>query len=186
MVRIASLIVILCLVCLSCAPVALAADSNDVVTTGCGVSVAVLGDADLNTLKGRIGYQISKTWEAGGVAVWYVEDEVGDTAGKEWGAGVYGKYIVDPDGTIPLAGWLPAVGSWLKLPASITAKTYLIGEAVAVPYDDDVDLAACLGAGAQVGIGVIEYTYGVVESGDSDDPVLTSGSTLWLALCIEF
>lgn len=151
-----------------------------------GLTASVLGDANLDTVKGRVGWQFSPQWEAGGVAAWYVQDETGDTSGRDWGGGVYAKYVVDPNVVIPVAGWLPKVGSWLKLPETLQATTYLLGEALAVPYDDGVDLVGCVGAGLQVGIGVIEYTYGIVESGDADEPVLSSGSTMWLALCVEF
>lgn len=178
---------ILTMMMLGCTP-ALAADSNDIgdlLGWANGLTASVAGDADLDAVRGRVGY----TWvgyEAGVTGTWFVEDEAGQTDGDRWGIGAYGKYIIEPDASIPVADWLPRVGSWLHLPDSLHAQTYLVADSQLIQVDDATDLAMSVGAGIQASIGYIEWTYGIIESGESDDPVLSSGATLWLGLCVGF
>ena len=144
-------------------------------------SVTALTDADTSTMKARLGMALDETWEIGGLASWFAEDP-----GPDWGLGGYLKLAVDPNGSVPVANWLPGVGEWLNLPESMPATTYLIGEVQVIPYDDGPQITGAVGAGAQVGPLLIEYLYHLVESGDSGDPMLSSGAELWLGARLEF
>ncbi len=146
-----------------------------------GWTVGVLTDVETSMLEARIGVQVDEVWEVGAMGVWYAEDP-----GTDWGAGGYTKLAVDPNGSIPIANWLPGIGDLLNLPDSLTAETYIIGKLVCIPYDDGPDLVGSVGAGAQIGPAVIEWVYSIVEGGESDDPILSSGATLWAGLCLEF
>lgn len=139
-----------------------------------------LTDSATSKLEVRAGVEVGEDWTVGLLATWYAEESP-----YKWGGGAYAKMLVEPAAVVPLNEWLPKIGDWLNLPATLTAETYLIGKGEAVPYEGGVDLAASVGAGFQVGPGVLEYVYQLVESGDSDDPLLFSGPVLWFGLMLE-
>jgi hypothetical protein len=131
-----------------------------------------------------VGRQIDDTWSAGLLATWFAEDA--EEPHEDWGFGAYAKMLVNPDATIPVKEWFPWLGDWVGLPDQIAAETYLLGKLQALPYDGGIDLQGSVGAGAGVGPLVLEWVYAVVESGEADNPALSSGSTLWAGLVWEF
>lgn len=147
-----------------------------------GLSVSLLTDASTSRLEARVGLYETDVWEAGLTGTWYAED-----SDPDWGLGGYTKLIVDPNGSVPVANWLPKVGSWLKLPETLPVETYLLGKIDTIPLDDGPNaITASAGAGMQVGPAVLEWVYRVVEGGDSTNPVLSSGAELWFGGRIEF
>lgn len=140
-----------------------------------------LTDSATSKLEMRAGVEVGESWTVGLLATWYAEESP-----YKWGGGGYLKMLVEPAAIVPLKDWLPKIGAWLNLPETLVAETYLIGKIEAVPYEEGVDLAASPGAGFQVGPAVLEYVYQVVESGDSDNPLLFSGPVLWFGLCLDF
>ena len=164
----------------------LAGDSNDLIPVWTdGLRVGVFAPVTFDRFEARIGHTLGDTAEGGILVTRYVEGE-DKTDARDWGFGVYGKYIVDPGATIPVADWLPKFGSWLDLPETVTAQTYLIGKGQVIPLDEGLDLSGSIGAGMQISVAVVEWTYDFIESGDSDEPQLSSGSTLWVALVLPF
>ncbi len=145
------------------------------------VEVAGLVDAGTSKVEGRVGYVLNEDWTVGLLATWFAEDSP-----VEWGGGAYAKLVVNPEASIPLKEWLPGIGEWLQLPETITAKTYLIGKAEALPMEGGVDLSGAVGAGAQAGPLLIEWLYRAVESGDSESPELSSGAELSIGMVLEF
>lgn len=139
-----------------------------------------LTDAGTSKLELRAGAEIGETWTVGLLTTWY-----GEESPYKWGGGAYAKMLVEPAAVLPLKEWLPKIGSWLNLPDTVTAETYVIPKFEVVPYEGGVDMAGSLGAGVQVGPAVLEYVYQVVESGDSDNPLLFSGPVMWFGLCID-
>jgi hypothetical protein len=147
-----------------------------------GLSVGLLTDASTSRLEGRVGIYETDVWEAGLTGTWYAEDRDPD-----WGLGGYAKLIVDPNGSVPVANWVPKIGTWLQLPETLPVDTYLIGKIDTLPLDDGPDaITASAGAGMEIGPGVLEWVYRVVEGGSSSDPVLSSGPELWFGGRIEF
>jgi len=147
-----------------------------------GLSVSLLTDASTSRLEARVGIYETDVWEAGLTGTWYAED-----SDPDWGVGGYTKLIVDPNGSVPVANWLPKVGAWLNLPETLPVETYLIGKIDTLPLDDGPDaITASAGAGMEIGPAVLEWVYRVVEGGSSNDPVLTSGPELWFGGRIEF
>lgn len=149
--------------------------------------LSLLTDTSTSMLKARLGLSMNEQWLVGPMACWYTEDI---DEGSEWGFGVFAKYLVNPDGSIPVADLIPGgIGSaWLDLPESIPATTYLIlPEIQAIPLDDNgVDLIATFGVGVDVGAFCLEYDYHVVESGGANNPILTSGPEVWLGARWQF
>lgn len=145
------------------------------------VEVGLLTDAATSQLEGRVGLHLDEVWTVGVLGTWFAEDRP-----TEWGVGAYAKMTINPDASVPLAGVIPPVGDWLNLPESIAASTYLIGKFEVLPFDDNIDLAFSPGAGFLVGPVLVEYTYQVIESGDSARPDLSSGAKLWFGLCLSF
>jgi len=147
-----------------------------------GLSVSLLTDLSTSRLEGRVGIYETDVWEAGLTATWYAED-----SDPDWGLGGYTKLIVDPNGSVPVANWIPKIGSWLELPETMNVETYLIGKIDTLPLDDGPDaITASAGAGMEIGPAVLEWVYRVVEGGDSTNPVLSSGAELWFGGRIEF
>ena len=139
--------------------------------------LAILTDAAAGRVEGRLGTDLGNGWTAGGLASWYADD-----VGPEWSAGMYATLAVDPNASIPLAGWLPALGDWLNVPESLTGEGYLIGKVELLPWADrDPGLAGSVGAGIGVGPGVAEFVYRIVESGRAE-PLDTSGPMLFYGL----
>ena len=151
-------------------------------TYGADWTASVLTNGAMDQMEGRVGYEIDEDWEAGLLGVWYTED----AGGAEWGLGVYAKMTVDPNASFPIADWLPAIGSWLQLPESLTCETYAIGKISVVPYDGDAKIAAAVGAGAQIGPAVVEWVYNIVEEGGTNEPALSSGAELFFGARLEF
>lgn len=148
-----------------------------------GYEFSALTDIGTSMGEARVGVDLGETW-SGGILARYLDEA--DHPSKDWAVGVYGKMVVDPDASVPVADWLPKFGSWLHLPESVAVETYVVGKVVALPYDGGVDFAGEIGAGGRVGVLGIEYVYGVIESGGSDNPVMYSGPTLWFALTLPF
>lgn len=146
--------------------------------------VGEVTDTRTDLAKTRVGVQIKENIEGGLTGTWFSRDA--EDPSKDWGIGVYGKFIVDPNVSVPVAGWLPKIGDWFKLPESLQAQGYLIGEVEALPYDGGTDFRASIGPGLQIGPAVIEYLYGIVESGTSGNPALSSGATVYFGLEFEF
>ena len=146
-------------------------------------STAVLTNEATDQLEVRVGYDVNADWEVGLLGTWYTRD----IEGSEWGLGGYLKMAVDPNSSIPVAGWLPPLGDLLSLPESIPASTYLIGKVTVIPYDDgNAQLAAAVGAGASVGPLVLEWVYSINEEGGTSEPALSSGAQLWFGARLEF
>ena len=146
-------------------------------------STAVLTNESTDQIEVRVGYDIGETWEAGLLGTWFAER----IDGVEWGLGGYLKMSVDPNSSIPVAGWLPPLGDMLSLPESIPAETYLIGKIQVVPYDGGrPDVAAAVGAGASVGPLCLEWVYNLIEEGGTSEPALSSGAQLWFGARLEF
>ena len=143
-------------------------------------SASVLTDVKTSMVEGRVSREIDANWSAGLLATWFPEDAV--EPHQDWGAGGFVKYIVNPDATVPFAKWFPWVGTWLELPESISAQTYMIAKLQALPYSGGVDVEGSPGVGATVGPMFLEYTYAIIESGDADTPEVSSGSTLWVGV----
>jgi hypothetical protein len=153
-----------------------------VVADADGLSVSLLTDVGTSRLEGRVGIYETDVWEAGLTGTWYAED-----TDPDWGVGGYAKMIVDPEGSVPVANWLPKIGSWLNLPETLAVKTYLLGKLDTLPMDDGPNaITASAGAGMEVGPAVLEWVYRVIEGGSSSDPVLSSGPELWFGGRIEF
>ena len=176
-----------------------------------GWTTGVLTNASLDQMEVRVGYELDADWELGLLGTWFTNDygarsthssdgttttladlcemaSDGDDGGRgaTWGLGGYLKLAVDPDASLPLAGFLPAVGDWLSLPDSIICQTYLIGKLQVVPYDGDAEIVGALGAGAQIGPAVIEWVYNLVEQGETGHPALASGAELFFGARLEF
>jgi hypothetical protein len=168
--------------CVSCLP----AVAEGLATTVDESPWEVSGATDLGTsmVEVRVGHDWGKDWTVGLLGTYFADDA--EDPGEDWGIGAYAKLVVDPDASIPLAGWLPKIGDWLDLPESLVAETYLIGKWQALPYDDGIDMAGAVGAGAQVGPVFGEVCYDVIESGNADNPVATSGMSIMAGLCLEF
>jgi hypothetical protein len=143
-------------------------------------------DIQASMIEFRIGKEVKpvegteSVWDVGLLGTYFVDDA--SDPSRDWGLGLFAKLAIDPNATIPLSNWLPKLGDWIGLPETISAKTYLIGKGLALPYDGGVDLMLSVGPGAKVGPVCIEYVYGLVEGGDADNPALTSGPTLWFGL----
>ena len=160
-----------------------------VILCTCGTVLAgdyefsALTDAGTSMGEARVGVGLSETWSAGIIARYL---DAAERPSKDWAFGAYGKMIVSPDASVPVADWLPKFGTWINLPESVPVETYVIGKLLALPYDGGVDFAAETGVGGRVGVLGIEYVYSVVESGGADNPVMYSGPTLWLSLTLPF
>lgn len=152
-------------------------------------NVSALTDTATSKLEGRVGFDMTNPiWEVGGLATWFAQEE-----SAPWGLGGYVKLTVDPNGSVPVANWLPKLGTWLKLPESMPAEGYLIGKGQILPWEDNVDFSLGIGAGLQVGPIVGEAIYDIVESGSADNPdekptaiMVSSGFEIWLGMRIEF
>ena len=145
-------------------------------------STAVLTNEATDQLEVRVGYDVNADWEVGLLGTWFTEK----VEGSEWGIGAYAKMAVDPNASLPIADWLPAIGNWLQLPASLTCETYAIGKLSVVPYDGDAEIAAAVGAGAQIGPACVEWIYNIIEQGGTNEPALSSGAELWFGARLEF
>lgn len=143
-----------------------------------------LTDIGTSAVEFRFGRVLDETWTVGLLGTWFAEDA--DQPHEDWGVGAYAKLAVDPNASVPVANWFPEIGDWLDLPETMTAETYLVGKGQLLPYEESVDLALSVGAGAQVGPVVGEIVYDIIEGGDSDNPLLASGVTVWVGLCLEF
>lgn len=151
-------------------------------TYGADWTTAVLTNASMDQVEGRVGYEIDADWEAGLLGTWFTSD----IEGAEWGIGGYLKRTVDPNASLPIADWLPAVGDWLQLPDSVVCQTYLIGKIQVVPYDGNAEIAGAVGAGAQIGPACIEWVYNLIEEGSTGEPALASGAELFFGARLEF
>lgn len=167
------LVLAMVVLCVSCGPV-YASDWEVSGLTDIGTSMAEV----------RVGHSYGPDWTVGALATYFADDV--EHPGKDWGLGAYAKLVVDPNASFPVANWLPKLGDWLDLPESLTAETYLIGKGQVLPYDGGIDFAGSIGGGARVGPVFGEIVYDVVESGDADNPILASGMTIWMGLCLEF
>jgi len=75
------------------------------------LSVTVVTDVSATSMaEARFGLELDETWEVGGLAVWFAEDP-----GTDWGAGAYATLAVDPNGSVPVANWLPALGDTTRV-----------------------------------------------------------------------
>ncbi len=137
-------------------------------------------DVATSMVKVRVGYELDDLWDIGFFGTYFADDSI--EPGRDWGLGLFVKLTVDPNATFPVADWLPKIGDWLKLPDELEAETYLVGEVQGLPYDGDIDLMLSVGPGASVGPVFIEWLFNVVESGESDNPELTSKPVLWVGL----
>jgi len=151
-------------------------------------NVSALTDTATSKLEGRVGFDLANpVWEVGGLATWFAQEE-----SAPWGVGAYVKLDVDPNASIPIANWIPKLGTWLNLPESMPATGYLIGKGEILPYEDNVDFSLGVGAGLQIGPVIAEAVYDIVESGDADNPaesggvMVSSGFEVWLGMRIEF
>lgn len=149
-------------------------------------NVSALTDTATSKLEGRLGFDLDNpVWEVGGLATWFAQQE-----NPPWSVGAYVKLAVDPNGSIPIANWLPALGTWLHLPESLPAEGYIIGKGEILPYEDNIDFSLGVGAGLQVGPVIGEAIYDIIESGSADNPaggiMVSSGFEVWLGLKIEF
>jgi hypothetical protein len=138
-----------------------------------GASVDVLTNGRTDMIQGRMEFPANNMWSVGALADYFTRGNP-DDSGQRWGVGGFTKLKVDPDASVPLANWFPAIGEWLSLPESLTGETYLIGIGEVLPYEDGIDLALSVGPGLRVGPVLVEYGYRLVESGDADNPALSS------------
>jgi len=144
--------------------------------------IGLLTNAQTNLLEPRFGIVVNETWTAGLLGLVYEPD----LEGPDWGFGGYAKMAVDPNASIALKDWLPAIGDLIGLPETINAETYGIGRLIYTHADGDDVFGASIGAGAQVGIAVLECEYGIVEGGETADPITTSGLEIKFGAVIPF
>jgi hypothetical protein len=140
-------------------------------------------NSNANAIEGRFGVALDEKWQAGIFSTYYTKSAASQ---YDWGIGGFGKMIVNPEASLPLKGWFPEIGTWLDLPETIPAETYLIGKGEILPIGDGyIDLALHLGAGASAGPFCIECTYGIFEGGDWANQI-QSGLEVNFGLCWAF
>lgn len=144
--------------------------------------VALLTNEATSQVEGRLGTRVGETWEVGALSRWYSED----VGGADWGGGAYLTMDVDPNGTIAVADWFPQLGDLLNLPESLSVSTYAIGKLLYVDRDTGDPLGGAVGAGFGAGPAMLEVTYNLVESGQSEDPVERSGIEVWFGAGLPF
>ena len=147
-----------------------------------GVVVSVLTNDTTDQLEGRVGTAVDDQWEVGLLARWFTED----VGGCDWGAGGYMKMSVDPNATIALSDWLPAIGDWIGLPETVTAETFLVGKLLYVETDAGDTLTGALGGGFTLGPATLEVVYHIVDGGMAEDPMSRSGVETWFGCCLAF
>lgn len=145
-------------------------------------TVSVLTNETTDQLEGRVGVSVDDDWEVGLLARWYTED----VQGADWGGGGYLKMAVDPHASIALSNWIPPLGDWFNLPESVAASTYLIGKLLYTDHDDGGAMAGAIGAGFEVGPAVLEVVYDLVDGGAAEEPMATSGMSIWFGCVVEF
>jgi len=162
------------------------------VIPGVGVArdsaVGVLTNSGTDAAQLRVETKLDDVWRVGAMGTWYTEDV---PEGSTWGLGGYLRYAVDPNATVPVAGFLPAVGEWLSLPESLQGETYLIAPLQLMPIGqggdiEGFDISAGIGVGIKIGPATLEWIYQIVEGGDADKPGLASGPQLWFGALFEF
>ena len=148
---------------------------------GNDTSFALLTNDVTDCLEARIEWSYDAVWSVGVLATYFEDAE---DPREDWGAGLFAKLIVDPNAEVPVANWFPAIGEWLNLPESLSILTYLIGKGELYPCEDDkdIDIAASIGAGGEIGPVVVEYLYRIIEGGDSGNPMLFSGAVIYFGL----
>lgn len=139
-------------------------------------TVGVQTNGSSDALKVYAGLQFDDL-EVGGFGKYYSEDQ-----DPPWGAGVYGKMYIDPNGMIPFKNWFPVLGDLLNLPDTLNVSPYVKGEIEVVPMENHARFVASIGPGAQIAFVSIDYLYQIVEGGESDRPVLSSKPVFWFGL----
>ena len=143
-------------------------------------SFSILTNSNTDFLEGRIEFgDVNDPWSIG-VLGKYFEDV--DDSREDWAVGLYAKLAVDPNATFPIKEWLPEVGEWINLPESISAATYLIFKGELYPCENRADIVGSIGAGGEIGPVIVEYIYTIIESGDSGNPLQTSGTIFYFGL----
>ena len=155
---------------------------NLAVAKGENVSVAILTNQRTDVLEARveIPYDTDSPWSVGLSGIYFKDAE---HPSGDFGLGLFAKVAVDPNTTVPVSEWLPVIGDWFDLPESVSIENYFIFKGDMYPVgDNDFDLSMSIGAGGESGPLIIEYTYNIIEGGDSGNPIMFSGSVLYLGL----
>lgn len=144
-------------------------------------SFSLLTNDQTDIVEARIEWDVDPLWSVGVLGSYF---EAAEDPREDWAAGCFFKLSVDPNATLPIAGWIPEIGDWLNLPDEITVNTYIIGKGEIFPCfgEKEIDIVASIGAGGEVGPVIIEYVYRIIEGGDANNPLLFSGPVLYFGL----
>jgi hypothetical protein len=122
-----------------------------------------------------------KTVEYGVLGRWHEDDPKNLN-----GLGAYVFLMVDPNITIPLKEFLPFVGTWLKLPETLTGEASIGVSVMVVNFHETMDAVLAPMIQATIGPICIRGTYEWVESNGQEKGAMSSEGRIMLGGCFRF